>query len=39
MASTSDAKEHVIESAVRLQRSHGVAGTAFADVVADSGAP
>ncbi|MFJ9034246.1 TetR/AcrR family transcriptional regulator [Streptomyces sp. NPDC102274] len=29
----------MIESAVRLQRRHGVAGTAFADVLADSGAP
>lgn len=39
MARTSDARERMIESAVRLQRRHGVAGTAFADVLADSGAP
>ncbi|WP_328885637.1 hypothetical protein [Streptomyces sp. NBC_00316] len=40
MARTSDAKDSMIESVVvRLRRGHGVAGTAFADVLADSGAP
>jgi AcrR family transcriptional regulator len=39
MPRTSDAKERMIRSAMRLQRRHGVAGTAFSDVLQDSGAP
>jgi AcrR family transcriptional regulator len=39
MPRKSDAKERMIGSAMKLQRMHGVAGTAFADVIAHSGAP
>jgi AcrR family transcriptional regulator len=39
MPRTSDAKQKMIESAMRLQRKRGVSGTAFSDVIADSGAP
>ena len=39
MPRTSHAKQNMIESAMRLQRKRGVFGTAFSDVIADSGAP
>lgn len=39
MPRKSDAKQRMIGSAMKLQRMHGVAGTAFADVLAHSGAP
>src|SRR5262245_29315892 len=39
MPRTSDARARMIKSAVRLQRTRGVAGTSFSDVLADSGAP
>lgn len=39
MPRTSDAKERMVRSAMKLQRMHGVSSTAFADVLKDSGAP
>ena len=39
MPKRSDAKEKMIASAMKLQRMHGVSGTAFADVIRESGAP
>jgi AcrR family transcriptional regulator len=39
MPRTSSAKQQMIQSAMKLQRTRGIAGTAFSDVLADSGAP
>ena len=39
MNKRSDAREKMVASAMKLQRMHGVTGTAFSDVIKHSGAP